>query len=90
MLSFLRFRPKLLFSQKPENLRFYGFGGTSLIQPFKYVEDKLQEMPAVFIYLTDGYGPVPDKAPDYPVIWCITENGEKPVSWGLDVKIEKN
>ena len=44
--------------------------------------------PNVFIYLTDGEGDAPTKAPDYPVIWCLTEGGVKPVKWGLEVKIK--
>lgn len=68
---------------------FRGFGGTSFIPPFEYVrkkiEDEKQEPPTVFIYLTDGGGDAPKKAPDYPVIWCLTGNGQKPADWGLEV-----
>ena len=69
--------------------KFRGFGGTSLIPPFQYVEEKMDEPPTVFIYLTDGEGPAPAKAPIYPVIWCLTKGGKKPVEWGLEVKINK-
>ena len=69
--------------------KFRGFGGTSLIPPFQYVEEKMDEPPTVFIYLTDGEGPAPTKAPIYPVIWCLTKGGKKPVEWGLEVKINK-
>ncbi len=70
----------------PEKLRFHGFGGTSLIPPFNYVNGKTS--PTVFIYLTDGFGDAPAKAPDYPVIWCLTKEGKKPAKWGLEVKIK--
>jgi predicted metal-dependent peptidase len=70
----------------PEKLQFYGFGGTSLIPPFNYVKGKTP--PTVFIYLTDGFGDAPAKAPDYPVIWCLTKEGKKPAKWGLEVKIK--
>ena len=70
-------------------LEFHGFGGTSFLTPFKYVEEQMDEPPTVFIYLTDGYGEAPEKAPDYPVIWCITKGGVKPADWGLEVKIKK-
>ena len=70
----------------PEKLQFKGFGGTSLIPPFNYMKGK--PTPNVFIYLTDGEGDAPTKAPDYPVIWCLTEGGVKPVKWGLEVKIK--
>ena len=72
-----------------EGLRFRGFGGTSFHEPFRYVENKMPEPPAVFIYLTDGFGDAPKKAPEYPVIWCLTGNGKKPADWGLEVKIQK-
>ena len=70
----------------PVKLQFYGFGGTSLIPPFNYVKGKTP--PTVFIYLTDGFGDAPAKAPDYPVIWCLTKGGKKPAKWGLEVKIK--
>ena len=72
-----------------EGFKFRGFGGTSLIPPFDYVAQKMDEPPTVFIYLTDGEGPAPTKAPVYPVIWCLTKGGKKPVEWGLEVKINK-
>ena len=72
-----------------DGLEFHGFGGTSFIAPFRYVEEKMTEPPTVFIYLTDGFGNAPERAPDYPVIWCLTRNGKKPASWGLEVKIKK-
>ena len=72
----------------PENgLQFRGFGGTSFVEPFKYVEKELPEPPTVFIYLTDGFGEAPKKAPEYPVIWCLTGKGQKPADWGLEVRI---
>jgi len=72
-----------------EGLRFQGFGGTSFLEPFRYVEKKLTEPPTVFIYLTDGFGEAPKKAPDYPVIWCLTGQGTKPAKWGMEVRISK-
>ncbi|MDD3155495.1 MAG: VWA-like domain-containing protein [Victivallaceae bacterium] len=72
-----------------EGLKFHGFGGTSFLPPFQYVERKMPEPPTVFIYLTDGFGEAPEKVPDYPVIWCLTNSGEKPAKWGLEVKIAK-
>jgi predicted metal-dependent peptidase len=31
--------------------------------------------PAVAIYLTDGYGRFPERAPDVPMLWVITPGG---------------
>ena len=73
----------------PEKLNFYGLGGTSLRPPFEYVESQMASLPNVFIYLTDGFGDVPDKIPEYPVIWCLTAGGEKPADWGWEVKINR-
>ena len=70
-------------------LQFKGFGGTSFLAPFKYVNENMDEAPTVFIYLTDGFGQAPAKAPDYPVIWCLTKGGVKPADWGLEVKIKE-
>ncbi len=74
-----------------KDFNFRGFGGTSFIPPFQYVRKKIEEdksdPPTVFIYLTDGGGEAPKKAPDYPVIWCLTRNGQKPADWGLEVQI---
>ena len=72
----------------PEDLTFYGFGGTSLTPPFKYVEKHLATPPNVLIYLTDGYGDAPKYPPEYPVIWCLTGDGEKPTQWGWEVRIK--
>ena len=72
-----------------EGLQFKGFGGTSFLAPFKYVEEKMDTPPTVFIYLTDGFGEAPAQAPVYPVIWCLTKGGKKPVDWGLEVKIKE-
>jgi predicted metal-dependent peptidase len=73
-----------------DSLMFYGFGGTSFLPPFQYVEEKMEEPPTVFIYLTDGYGDAPQTEPDYPVIWCITQTGKKPTTWGLEVQINSS
>ena len=64
--------------------------GKALEEPvsiIEYVEKELAEPPTVFIYLTDGIGEAPEKAPDYPVIWCLTGEGQKPADWGLEVRI---
>lgn len=64
----------------------YGHGGTSFIPPFEYVkEHKLR--PDIFIYLTDGYGDAPEKAPKFPVLWVLTNDGEEPALWGKKIKL---
>ena len=64
----------------------YGHGGTSFIPPFEYVkEHKLR--PDIFIYLTDGYGDAPEKAPKFPVLWVLTNDGKDPALWGKKIKL---
>ncbi len=72
----------------PQNYQWerYGDGGTSFIPPFEYVkEHKLR--PDIFIYLTDGYGDAPEKAPKFPVLWVLTNDGEDPALWGKKIKL---
>ena len=73
----------------PEELSFYGLGGTSLCPPFRYVEEEMATPPNVFIYLTDGFGDAPRQIPEFPVIWCLTGDGEKPADWGWEVRIKR-
>ena len=73
----------------PSNYQWesYGHGGTSFIPPFEYVkEHKLH--PDIFIYLTDGYGGAPEKAPQFPVLWVLTGDGREPVSWGKKIRLK--
>jgi len=62
-----------------------GRGGTDFRPPFKHLADK-DIVPDTLVYLTDLYGPFPDEAPKYPVIWCATTNKKGP--FGETVRIE--
>ena len=65
----------------------YGHGGTSFIPPFEYVkEHKLR--PDIFIYLTDGFGGAPKKAPQFPVLWVLTADADNPANWGKKIKLK--
>jgi len=68
-----------------EKLQMKGGGGTA----FEPVFDKVKELnmvPELLIYLTDTYGSFPEKAPQYPVLWCVTEENST-VPWGQMVTI---
>ena len=67
--------------------KFSGGGGTDLRPPFRYVQDVLEAPPQCLLYFTDGFGPAPDEAPAYPVLWCLTPDGEVPANWGCPVVI---
>jgi predicted metal-dependent peptidase len=64
----------------------HGRGGTDLRPPLE--PDFLrQHRPDVLIYFTDGFGPAPDNPPRCPIVWCLTEGGEAPATWGRVVRI---
>ena len=67
--------------------KFSGGGGTDLRPPFQYVNDVLDIPPQCLLYFTDGFGPAPDEAPEYPVLWCLTPDGSVPANWGCPVFI---
>lgn len=63
-----------------------GGGGTR----FEPVFEKVEEMgltPDALVYLTDGYGSFPEKAPRYPVIWGDIHHAVK-FPWGDVVAID--
>jgi predicted metal-dependent peptidase len=62
-----------------------GGGGTDFNPPFVYLEEN-NIKPAALVYLTDGYGPFPATAPEYPVLWCMTTDVVPP--WGECIRIE--
>ena len=66
-----------------DKIEFKGKGGTSFIPVFEKIKE-IKIMPDLLIYLTDTEGIFPDKAPPYPVLWCITEENGK-VPWGASV-----
>ena len=65
----------------------YGQGGTDFRSPFVYVAEHPEIEPSCFIYITDGCGPAPDNPPPYPVLWLLTGEGEKPASWGRELRL---
>ncbi|HHV72765.1 MAG TPA: hypothetical protein GXX38_09190 [Clostridia bacterium] len=69
------------------DLHFHGRGGTNFNPVFDYVR-KSKIKPDAIIYLTDGFGPAPQKPFPIPTLWVITEKGRKPVEWGKEVKLQ--
>lgn len=67
---------------------FKGGGGTDFRPVFDIVKEKNMN-PELLVYLTDTYGTFPEKAPSYPVLWCITEENGK-VPWGQSVYIPED
>lgn len=64
-----------------------GVGGTSFVPVFDYVKAHGMR-PNVLLYVTDGYGDAPEKAPPYPVLWVLTSDGKEDfVNWGQKLRL---
>ncbi|MCG5549314.1 DUF2201 family putative metallopeptidase [Halorhodospira halochloris] len=63
----------------PEALPIHGAGGTDLCVPFKHLEET---PPTALVVMTDGFGPIPDQAPAYPVLWALTPGASRKPGWG--------
>lgn len=61
-----------------------GLGGTSFTPVFQYIADANNglEHPKLLIFFTDGFGDAPSEAPQYPVLWVLPSDGERPSNWG--------
>ena len=66
----------------------YGHGGTDFRPPFEYVEEHPELDPSCLIYITDGCGPAPERAPRFPVLWLLTADGSNPAPWGRKLRIK--
>lgn len=66
--------------------RYDGGGFTDLRPVFEYART-MHPVPAAVIYLTDGIGPAPEQM-DFPTLWVLTAAGEKPVPWGVEMRLE--
>jgi predicted metal-dependent peptidase len=73
-------------SSEVNTLKPAGGGGTAFEPVFDYVWDK-DLNPEALVYLTDGMGSFPAKAPNYPVIWGNIYKGSK-YPWGEVVDVE--
>ena len=71
----------------PINPKMHGGGGTDFRPPFEYLEQK-GIYPECLIYLTDMYGPFPDKEPAFPVIWARTSKLNAPFGTHIDLEFK--
>lgn len=72
---------------EPGKMQLEGGGGTNFCPVFEYIDTELPDI-EILLFLTDGYGVIPERQPPYPVIWCLCEGGEKPTQWGYELKIK--
>lgn len=69
-------------------LQFYSGGGTDMEEGFEYLAREGVE-PEVFICLTDGYTDFNmEKAPPYPVVWCISSEVTAPYGENIHFEME--
>ncbi len=64
----------------------HGGGFTDLRPVFEYARG-MRPLPAGIIYLTDGFGDAPERM-EFPTLWILTSEGEKPVEWGVELRLE--
>lgn len=68
--------------------KVHGRGGTSFRAPLE--DDFLRKQGAdMVVYFTDGDGDVPSESPSVPVVWCISEGGQKPAPWGQEIRMKE-
>lgn len=74
-------------------LNIYGRGGTDLKPPFEWVTKRMiTEGGAIdaLIYFTDGFGPMPDKAPSFPVLWIMPEHAQTEMPFGHVIRLSQH
>lgn len=67
-------------------MSYAGGGFTDLRPVFDYART-MHPRPAAIIYLTDGIGPAPVEM-EFPTLWVLTGKGEKPVTWGVELRLQ--
>jgi predicted metal-dependent peptidase len=70
-------------------IQCYEGGGFTDLRPVFEHAKSLHPLPAAVIYLTDGIGPAPEQM-EFPTLWVLTGDGEKPVPWGIELRLEKS
>ena len=75
------------FTGNPQVTEVYRGGGFTDLRPVFDYARKMQPRPAAIIYLTDGFGPAPERS-DIPTLWVLSPDGQKPVDWGLELRLD--
>ena len=82
-----RIRRIKTFSAVPGIVERYDGGGFTDLRPVFDYGKTMRPLPAAVIYLTDGIGPAP-AVMEFPTLWVLTANGEKPMPWGVELRME--
>jgi len=75
------------FRGAPEVVEVFEGGGFTDLRPVFDYARAMQPRPAAVIYLTDGIGPAPETMA-FPTLWVLTRDGEKPVEWGVELRLD--
>ncbi len=75
------------FRGQPTVVESYHGGGFTDLRPVFDHARQMQPRPAAVIYLTDGIGPAPETM-EFPTLWVLTREGEKPVPWGVELRLD--
>lgn len=67
----------------PSRLPLEAGGGTDLDPVIEALRD---EPPSALVFLTDGCAPQPHH-PDFPVLWALSSDGQRPADWGEVVEL---
>ena len=63
----------------PREVDLGGGGGTELMPVFELLA---ADPPPAMVFLTDGFADISDKPARWPVLWCLTADGQEPCGWG--------
>lgn len=75
------------FTGSPGVIERYDGGGFTDLRPLFDYAKTMHPLPAAVVYLTDGVGPAPEQM-EFPTLWVLTAAGEKPVPWGVELRME--
>jgi predicted metal-dependent peptidase len=73
-----------------DRMKMRGRGGTSLVPPFDWISNHIEEgnpVPDALIYMTDGFGTSPSNPPMFPCLWVVPEGGAADFGFGNIVKV---
>jgi len=63
----------------PYSVKGGGYGGTSSIPVYEWIEKEKDNNIKLLIYFTDGWIDIPEKEPPFPTIWIVTPQGDTSV-----------